>query len=40
MRYFWYIIQMSSLFYVCVVLPFGLFYAESDEENDFVSNYF
>jgi len=35
MRIFWYIVQMSSLFYVCVILPFGLYYAESDEEKEF-----
>jgi len=35
MRYFWYIIQMSSLFFISLVLPFGLYYAESDEEKDF-----
>ena len=38
MRMFWYVIQMSSLFYICVVLPFGLYYAESDEEKNFVSS--
>ena len=34
----WYIISMSSLFYITVVLPFGLFYSETDEERDFVSS--
>lgn len=33
----WYIVFMSSLFYMCVVLPFGLYYSEEDEEKDFVS---
>ena len=28
---------MVSLFYVTVALPFGLFYAETDEEKEFVS---
>ena len=35
----WYIVIMSSLFYITVVLPFGLFYSETDEEKEFVSNY-
>jgi len=35
---FWYIIFMAGLFYVTVVLPFGLFYSETDEENEFVSS--
>ena len=35
MRMFWYIIQMTSLFYMTVILPFCLFYAETDEEKDF-----
>ena len=34
----WYIVFMSSLFYMCVVLPFGLFYSETDEEKEFVSS--
>ena len=33
----WYIVSMASLFYLTVVLPFGLFYSETDEERDFVS---
>ena len=33
----WYVISMASLFYLTVVLPFGLFYSETDEERDFVS---
>lgn len=33
----WYIIFMSSLFYITVMLPFGLFYTETDEEKAFVS---
>jgi hypothetical protein len=35
----WYIIIMSALFYITVVLPFGLFYSETDEEKEFVSKY-
>ena len=34
----WYVVIMSSLFYVTVALPFGLFYAETDEEKEFVSD--
>lgn len=37
MYMFWYIAVMSALFYCTVVLPFGLFYAETDEEKEFVS---
>ena len=37
MYMFWYIILMSSLFYMCVILPFGLFYTETNEEKEFVS---
>lgn len=37
MYMFWYIIFMSSLFYMTVILPFGLFFAETDEEKEFVS---
>ena len=37
MYMFWYIMFMSSLFYVTVVLPFGLFFSETDEEKEFVS---
>jgi len=37
MTVMWYIIFMSSLFYMTVVLPFGLFYTETDEEKAFVS---
>ena len=33
----WYIVIMSALFYLTVVLPFGLFYSETDEEKEFVS---
>lgn len=35
MYMFWYAIIMSSAFLVSVVLPFGLFYAETDEEKEF-----
>ena len=38
MYMFWYIAFMSGLFYSTVVLPFGLFYAETDEEKEFVSD--
>jgi hypothetical protein len=37
MTMFWYVILMSSLFYICTFLPMGLFYAESDEGKAFVS---
>jgi hypothetical protein len=37
MMILWYIVFMSSLFYMVVVLPFGLFYSETDEEKEFVS---
>ena len=37
MYMFWYIIYMSALFYICVVLPYGLYFAEADEEKEFVS---
>lgn len=37
MTMFWYVILMSSLFYMCTFLPMGLFYAESDEGKAFVS---
>ena len=37
MMVMWYIVFMSSLFYMTVVLPFGLFYTETDEEKAFVS---
>jgi hypothetical protein len=33
----WYIVFMSSLFYMVIVLPMGLFYTETDEEKAFVS---
>ena len=38
MTQFWYVIIMSSLFYICTFLPMGLFYAESDEGKAFVSD--
>ena len=34
----WYIVIMASLFYITVVLPFGVFFAETDEEKEFVSS--
>jgi len=34
---FWLIILMSVLFYICTILPFGLFYSETNEEKEFVS---
>lgn len=37
MAQFWFIIFMSSLFYMTVVLPFSLFYTETDEEKTHVS---
>jgi len=32
MKIFWYIIYMTSAFFVCFILPFALFYYESDED--------
>lgn len=40
MTVMWYIVFMSSLFYMTVVLPFGLYYTETDEEKAFVSQFF
>jgi hypothetical protein len=37
MTIFWYIVFMTSAFYMMVILPFGLFYTETDEEKAFVS---
>jgi hypothetical protein len=37
MTWFWLIITMSVLFYICTFLPFGVFYSEINEEKDFVS---
>lgn len=34
MQMMWYTIMMTSLFYLCVVLPYGLFFAETDESLD------
>lgn len=39
MKIFWYIIYMTAAFFVCIILPFALFYYESDEDNTFVSEY-
>ena len=35
MHMFWFIVYLSSLFYICVALPYGLFFAETDEEKDY-----
>lgn len=32
MKMFWYIIYMTSAFFIIVVLPFALFYYESDDD--------
>lgn len=37
MRTFWYIIYLTSAAFICIVLPFALFYYETDEEKEFVS---
>ena len=36
MKIFWYIVYMTSAFFVCIILPFALFYYESDEDKSFV----
>lgn len=36
MTWFWLIITMTVLFYICTFLPFGVFYSEINEEKDFV----
>ena len=36
MKIFWYIIYMSSAFFIVIILPFALFYYESDEDQTFV----
>jgi LMBR1 domain-containing protein 1 len=36
MKIFWYIIYMTSAFFIVVILPFALFYYESDEDQTFV----
>ena len=33
----WYIVIIASLVSITIVLPFALFYAETDEEKEFVS---
>jgi hypothetical protein len=38
MKIFWYIIYMTSAFFIIFVLPFALFYYESDEDQTFVIN--
>ena len=37
MKIFWYIIYMTSAVFIIIVLPFALFYYESDEDLEFVS---
>ena len=32
MKMFWYIIYMTSAFFIIVILPFALFYYESDDD--------
>lgn len=36
MKIFWYIIYMTSAFFVTIILPFALFFYESDEDKTFV----
>lgn len=36
MKTFWYIIYMTSAFFIIIILPFALFYYESDEDQTFV----
>jgi hypothetical protein len=36
MNIFWYIIYCTSAVFIVLILPFGIFYYESDEEKDFV----
>lgn len=35
MKEFWYIVFMTSLFLITIILPFSMFYYETDEEKDF-----
>ncbi len=37
MKTFWFIIYLVSAALICVILPFGIFYYETDEEKEFVS---
>ena len=37
MKMFWYIIYMTSAFLIIVILPFALFYYESDDSDPWVS---
>lgn len=37
MKIFWYIIYMTSAFFMIIILPTALFYYESDEDLTFVS---
>ena len=37
MKMFWYIIYMTSAFLIIVILPFALFYYESDDSDNWVS---
>lgn len=32
MQMMWYIVLLSSLFYMCIVLPYGLFFSETNED--------
>jgi len=38
MKMFWYIIYMTSAFLIIVILPFALFYYESDDSDSWVSD--
>ena len=35
MKIFWYIIYMAACILITIILPFGLFFYETDEENTF-----
>ena len=37
MNIFWFVIYLTSTFLIFIVLSFGIFYYESDEEREFVS---
>lgn len=37
MKQFWYVTLMTSLAYLTTILPIGLFYSETDEEENLVS---
>ena len=38
MTTFWYVVLMSSLIYLTLILPSGLFFSETEEEDKIVSN--